>query len=175
MMLGLLLCGIALVVRSAPDPCASPANSIVRENCLAGVTSDHWDVNGAGCPAIRGFATKSSVVPGETVDLKMKLDAGERVKRVDVYRLGWYGGAGARLVGAFALRWNASEVSAAQPPCSEEASSALYDCGPWAVGASWAVGAGATSGLYVARMVLENGGVCPAACQGRKSGGTGRR
>ena len=118
MMLGLLLCGIALVVRSAPDPCASPANSIVRENCLAGVTSDHWDVNGAGCPAIRGFATKSSVVPGETVDLKMKLDAGERVKRVDVYRLGWYGGAGARLVGAFALRRNASEVSAAQPPCS---------------------------------------------------------
>ena len=137
--------------------CAATAtNDIVAENLLQGSASDHWDVNGAGCPAVRGYITVSSALPGETVDLKMKIDAGERLRRVDAFRLGYYEGKGARRVGEFALRPDASALSAAQPPCLEERATALYDCGPWAVGASFAIPSDATSGLYFARMVLDD-------------------
>ena len=69
---------------------AAATNDIVAENLLPGSASDHWDVNGAGCPAVRGYITVSSALPGETVDLKMKIDAGERLRRVDAFRLGYY-------------------------------------------------------------------------------------
>ena len=51
----------AVLVTAAEDPCASPANAIVAENCKQGVSSDIWDVNGAGSPGVRGFATQASV------------------------------------------------------------------------------------------------------------------
>jgi len=146
-----LLCAATLLCAVA-----AATNDIVAENLLPGSASDHWDVNGAGCPAVRGYITVSSALPGETVDLKMKIDAGERLRRVDAFRLGYYEGKGARRVGEFALRPDASALSAAQPPCLEERATALYDCGPWAVGASFAIPSDATSGLYFARMVLED-------------------
>lgn len=43
------------------------ASRIVRENCLPGVPSTEWDVNGAGDPSIQGFATDMSVNVGDTV------------------------------------------------------------------------------------------------------------
>ncbi|KAK7231920.1 hypothetical protein SO694_00083058 [Aureococcus anophagefferens] len=45
---------------------AAATNDIVAENLLPGSASDHWDVNGAGCPAVRGYITVSSALPGET-------------------------------------------------------------------------------------------------------------
>ena len=60
----------ALARGAADDPCASPANAVVAENCKQGVSSDVWDVNGAGSPGVRGFATQASVLPGEVVEFK---------------------------------------------------------------------------------------------------------
>ena len=90
-------------VGAAEDPCASPANAIVAENCKQGVSSDIWDVNGAGSPGVRGFATQASVLPGETIEFKIKLQFGEALKRVDIFRLGYYGGKGARVMGRATL------------------------------------------------------------------------
>jgi hypothetical protein len=71
-------------------------NPIAAENALAGNDSSEWDVNGSGDPTIQGFSTRMSLCGGETLELKVDTDASNY--RVDIYRLGYYGGLGARKV-----------------------------------------------------------------------------
>ncbi len=77
------------------DPCAT-GNAIVRENCLTGSPPSEWDISGAGDPSIQGFATDISVNRGGTVDFK--IDTNASAYRLDIYRMGYYGGNGARKV-----------------------------------------------------------------------------
>jgi Domain of unknown function (DUF4082)/Bacterial Ig-like domain len=76
--------------------CGSPANGIVAENCLAGNAASEWDVNGAGDASIQGFATDISVNRGQTVSFKIGTSSPDY--RLDIYRMGYYGGAGARKI-----------------------------------------------------------------------------
>ncbi|CAD7933965.1 unnamed protein product [Amoebophrya sp. A120] len=76
-------------------------NPIVEENCNlhyrdGARDSRHWDVNAAGDPFIQGFARPFSVQPGTTVEFRVRTIS--KKYRVDIYRLGFYGGKGARLV-----------------------------------------------------------------------------
>ncbi|MEN9419476.1 MAG: hypothetical protein RI988_3096 [Pseudomonadota bacterium] len=135
------------------DACATPANATVAENCLAGAPRSQWDVTGAGDTTIQGFATQMSVNRGETVAFKVKTDA--RAWRADIYRLGWYGGLGARQV---ATLQPSATLPQAQPACLSETATGLIDCGNWAVSASWAVPANAASGIYLARLVRTDTG-----------------
>ena len=49
-----------------------------------------------GDPAIQGFATDISVNQGQTVHFK--IDSLTTLYHLDIYRMGYYGGAGARKV-----------------------------------------------------------------------------
>src|SRR4051794_40721671 len=94
--LGLVL---ALIVSSnAYSSCASPANDIERENCLPGNPSSQWDIptRDRGDDSIQGFATDISVNRGGTVRFKVNTNA--RQWHLEIYRMGYYGGNGARLV-----------------------------------------------------------------------------
>ena len=133
----------------APD-CVRPVNRIVAENCKPGNPPTEWDVNGSGDLKIQGFATDISVNAGETIGFK--IDSGSRAYRSDIYRLGYYGGMGARRVAS--TRPAASPQP--QPPCLTAMAVRLYDCGNWDVSASWAVPADAMSGIHVARLVRED-------------------
>ncbi|HEY6401326.1 MAG TPA: N,N-dimethylformamidase beta subunit family domain-containing protein, partial [Blastocatellia bacterium] len=75
--------------------------------------------------------------------------------RLDIYRLGYYGGLGARFIAT-------AQPSAALPQiqptqCLTDSSTGLIDCGNWAESASWAVPSNATSGIYIAKLVREDG------------------
>ena len=134
--------------------CNAPPNPIVAENCLAGSPASEWDISGSGDPSIQGFATDISVNRGTTVSFKVSTNA--TAYRFDIYRMGYYGGLGARKVASVnpsaALPQN-------QPNCLNDASTGLIDCGNWAVSGSWAVPATAASGIYFAKLVrADNGG-----------------
>ena len=60
---------------AAGNPCASPANKIVAENCKPGNPSTDWDINGNGDESIQGFATDISYNVGETARFKIKTDS----------------------------------------------------------------------------------------------------
>ncbi len=135
-------------------PCGTPGNNeIIEENCLPGSPASEWDVSGAGSATIQGFATDISVQQGGTVGFKVDTNAADY--RLDIYRMGYYGGDGARYVTtvqpSVALPQN-------QPACAEQASTGLIDCGNWAQSASWNVPGNATSGIYFAKLVRESGG-----------------
>src|SRR4029453_12343380 len=129
----------------------NPANKVVAENCKPGNPSTEWDINGSGDPRIQGFATDISVNIGESIAFKIASDSPKY--RIDIYRLGYYGGAGARLVAT--VRPSAA-LPQTQPACLRDESVRLYDCGNWAVSASWAVPRDVMSGIYIARLVRED-------------------
>jgi hypothetical protein len=85
---------------AAADACAGAPNPILCENALPGNPASEWDIAGSGDPTIQGFATEFSVADGEDVSFKIKTDAVDY--RVEIYRMGYYGGAGA--AGAAAVR-----------------------------------------------------------------------
>jgi VCBS repeat-containing protein len=138
---------------SAANACSAPANAVVAENCLLGSASSEWDVSGDGDSSIQGFSTDISFNRGETAAFKINSDA--RAYRIDIYRLGYYSGAGARRV---ATIFPSVSLPQTQPPCLSDASTGLVDCGNWAVSATWAIPASAVSGVYVAKLTRTDTG-----------------
>ena len=93
----LLLTGGPGLGAQAPGPCDPPnGNPVVCENQQTGNPSSEWDIDGAGDSTIQGFATDISVNRGQTVSFKIDTDA--TTYRLDIYRMGYYGGMGARKV-----------------------------------------------------------------------------
>ena len=146
--------GSRLQVQSAiaADICAAPTNAIVAENCLTGNPSTEWDISGIGDSSIQGFATDISVNRGETVNFKIRTNTSSY--RLDIYRMGYYRGMGARKVSTVQVL-NRPQT---QPNCLNDRATGLIDCGNWAVSASWAVPANATSGIYFAKVVRTDTG-----------------
>src|SRR6185503_1577232 len=106
--------------------------------------------------SIQGFATNISVEPGELV--QFKIDTPSSNYRLDIYRMGYYSGRGARRVTAPAGILPSATLPQVQPPCLTDASG-LIDCGNWGVSASWAVPIDAVSGIYFAKLNrLDTGG-----------------
>ncbi len=136
---------------AAGGPCA--ANAVTTENCLVGNPASEWDVSGAGDPSIQGYATQISVNRGSAVQFKVQTNATNY--RLDIYRMGYYGGMGARKITT--INPTAS-LPQNQPSCLTQAATGLIDCGNWAVSASWTVPAAATSGVYFAKLVRADTG-----------------
>ena len=151
--LGLALLGLPGFAgrASADDPCTSPANAVVAENCLPGSPASQWDVSGAGDPSIQGFTTSFSIQPGDTVHFKIATDA--VAYTIDIYRIGYYGGAGARHV---AQLTPSATLPQTQPACLSDGTTGLVDCGNWSESGSWSVPAAAVSGVYIARLVRSD-------------------
>jgi hypothetical protein len=152
--LALVLTGLSVPAAATPaaaaDPCAPVVNPVVCENSKPGTPAATWDVSGSGSSAIQGFPTEMSVNAGETQRFKVRTTATSY--RLDIYRMGYYGGAGARLITTVTPAGRQS-----QPACLSEPATGLVDCGNWAVSASWAVPATAVSGIYFARLVRTDG------------------
>ena len=148
---------------AAADSCGTSTNPIFLENnchrdsngnMIAGVVGATaratWDVTGAGDPNLQGFATDISVNAGDVVHFKITADA---PYHFDIYRLGYYGGNGARHIDGPL----APSASAASQTClPADAATGLVDCGNWSESASWTVPATAVSGIYFARLSRDS-------------------
>src|SRR4051812_17737500 len=77
--------GRAAPATAAPkDPCASPANAVIAENCKPGNPPTEWDVNGGGDPSIQGFSTDVTYNAGEKAQFKILTPSSKY--RIDIYR-----------------------------------------------------------------------------------------
>ena len=129
-------------------------NAIVLENQKAGNPVSQWGIHGAidgvGDSNIEGFSTNISVNHGQRIDFKINTNASHY--KIDIYRLGYYGGNGARLVGS--LDQTSSSIQAAP---LRDAATGLVDAGNWSVSAGWNVPADAVSGVYIAKLTRLDG------------------
>lgn len=93
-----------------------------------------------------------SVNAGQSIQFKVDTSASNYT--IAIYRSGWYGGNGARKIATVtpsAFRQN-------QPACRTDLATELYDCGTWAVSATWQVPATAVSGVYFALLTRPDTG-----------------
>lgn len=149
----LLLRPEVLPAGQAPDPCLQNFNPIVCENQKPGDPASDWDIAGAGDASVQGFTTEMSVDQGQTV--LFKIDTAASAVQLDIYRMGYYGGFGARKVATIP----SSQVTETnQQSCLTNASTGLIDCGNWSVSASWTVPTTATSGIYFAKATRTDTG-----------------
>jgi hypothetical protein len=130
--------------RAQSGGCAT--NPIACENVLAGAPAAEWEV-GAGDASIQGFAAEFSVNRGTAIRFKVKTTAA--AYRIDIYRMGYYGGAGARKVATVLPSASLPQV---QPECLSDPTTGLIDCGNWLESASWNVPPQAVSGIYFAKL-----------------------
>ncbi|MFC3898834.1 DUF4082 domain-containing protein [Lentzea rhizosphaerae] len=139
---------LPFVLASAPAaanaaPCDAPVtNAVLCENTKPGTPG--WLVPSRD-NSIVGFTTDISSTPGGRVNFKVLTSA--PAYTIDIYRMGWYGGLGARLVGQIGR-----DTPQTQPSCLRDTPTALIDCGNWAVSVSWDVPSDAVSGIYYARV-----------------------
>jgi N,N-dimethylformamidase beta subunit-like, C-terminal len=143
-------------VNASPDRTAQPRpNPITEENALAGTGPDAWLPPSVPPTRIQGYASEISVLPGEDAHLHVSTAEGDRY-RVELYRLGWYGGAGARLLSCV-------------PSCGGDKSGRQFGSGhedpvSGVVRAGWpvtdvvSVPAGSVSGYYYALLRLTAAG-----------------
>ena len=137
----------------ASSPCGANINAIVCENLKPGDPASSWDVTGSGDASIQGFSTDISADQGGLVQFKVKTDAA--AYHIDIYRVGYYSGMGARKVATIVPSVTLPQT---QPACLTNAATGLIDCGNWAISASWSVPPDAVSGVYLARLVRNDTG-----------------
>ena len=129
---------------------AVASNAIVLENQKQGNPESEWGISGSGSTNIEGFATDISVDNGNTVSFKINTNSTNY--RIDIYRLGYYGGMGARKVTT--IQHTGLQT---QPNPLRNATTGTVDAGNWAVSASWTVPSDAVSGVYIAKLVRQDG------------------
>ncbi|NKK68731.1 DUF4082 domain-containing protein [Rhizobium leguminosarum bv. viciae] len=142
----------ALAAPMAAVSAAATPNKIALENLKQGNPISEWGLEGDGGGTIQGFATEISTNIGQTVDFKIATDSTHY--RIDIYRIGYYGGAGARKVDSIEQSLTSAQI---QPHPIVDMSLGLIDCGNWSVSASWQIPDDAVSGVYFAKLVREDG------------------
>jgi hypothetical protein len=121
---------------------ASSPNPIVLENSRGGVAG--WAGSMPQRPRVEGYTSRASVLPGETIDFHVASDP-PGAYEVMVYRLGWYGGQGARLVASFGGSAQAQVRSSSATGAGWPATNALRIPEDW------------VSGYYLARFTTATG------------------
>src|SRR5450755_934317 len=144
-----VILGAALlaVLPAAHSKAASCANPVACENQLPGTPQSVWDSGNTNDTYIQGFADPFSVNVGGSINFKINTAASSY--SIDIYRMGYYGGDGARLITSIPANIS---VSNSQLACNTNTVTGLVDCGNWGVSATWNVPSTAVSGVYFAHI-----------------------
>jgi hypothetical protein len=146
-----LTAGLASLALFASPATAAP-NPIQAENAQTGTST--WKYPEAVPPSIEGYASEASALPGDT--LHFHISTRPRANyRIEIYRLGWYGGVGARLL-ACLPSCATDEPGSPQPQGSPEGGTGLVRPG-WPVTDTLTIPPGWVSGYLLVRFVLKTG------------------
>ena len=144
----MLLSGV-LATMAPTAPVLAASNPIVTENQLPGTWG--WQLGSLvaddATGQIKGYASTTSASPNQSINLYVTVNP-VQTYTIDVYRVGWYAGLGAR------LRLHAGPLNGVhQLACLPAATTGLIDCN-WTPSYTLTIGADWTSGVYL--VVLTN-------------------
>jgi hypothetical protein len=124
------------------EACASPANPIVAENCLPG--TNEWIAENY-TESIEVFASTDTVNIGENIDLFVDTDA--PTFDLYIYRNGYYGGLGGRLMFS-----RTGLIGSQQPACARAEDTGLRTCSNWSPSFTLPIPQDWVSGVYIVRV-----------------------
>jgi hypothetical protein len=136
---------------SAADAASNP---VQVENALPGATD--WqltrvrlDESGMRSPWIEGYCSRQSVAAGETIDIMVSTDP-PRPFRIEIFRMGYYGGRGARLMTTI------GPLKGTTQPTPEPAEKDLHEC-RWTPSHTLTIPEEWVSGVYLGRLTTVPG------------------
>jgi hypothetical protein len=129
--------------------------SIAVENRARGTSAwrlpgPAYELGGAAHGAIAGYVAEQAIAPGETQSVYVNAPRARTVT-VRVYRMGWYGGLGGRLVLA-----SARLPASSQPPCAHRFTTGLTEC-RWHATLSFPIPPALASGVYLVKLRAATG------------------
>ena len=132
---------------------AQAPTSITAENQRPGTTSWQLHQNGyyVGNDAIgqiKGYASATSVYTGNSINFFVSVNPAQTYS-IAIYRMGWYGGTGGRL-----MLTTGTLYSTQQPTCPQDGTMGLIECN-WALAYTLNVPSVWMSGVYVALLTNE--------------------
>jgi hypothetical protein len=135
-------------VRRFAGPDGVESSFIIKENDLPGTT--RWRITTPQSPAgIMGYANRQQVRAGQSLTLYVSTEAPSF--HVDAFRMGWYHGAGARLV------WRSPELpGVVQPTCPVAPGTYMVQCF-WSPSLTIPVTAAWPQGSYLLKLVGSGG------------------
>lgn len=150
------------VTQSLPLPTVKP-NPIQAENALPGTTD--WLIPNASeaKTEIQGYAGAESAGAGQTLTFYVSVQYPHDSYTVKIYRLGWYGGAGGRLMQSLSetgqnqgyYDWSTYTIVNC-PTCTIDSYTHMVDAG-WKPSFHITIPANWVSGLYVAKLTTSEG------------------
>lgn len=145
LLVALIACSVGAGSASAAVSCPN-ANAVVNENNCMGAGTTAWQVQNYS-EDIGGFTTQTSYNLGQDVPLKIATDfTNSPSVNIDVYRMGYYGGTGGRLVySQHGVAINNSYTCNPMDPTTGE-----LNCANWSVTAAIPGGSLPISGIYEA-------------------------
>lgn len=148
---------LAVLGPACSKPEAAPRNPIETENLNPG--SDGWRIATlAQKREIEGYASAVSVAPGSSIDLMVSTSI-PKTFTIQIYRVGWYGGAGGRLMVSKDAPSGVIGPLAGEPrpvPTPTAAPDFLIEA-RWPVSYTLAIPATWPSGYYLAKLTREDG------------------
>ena len=139
---------IAMTVTAMASPTDHP---IITENRLPGTWD--WVLNNPANDReqqIKGYASKTSVAHGEGLDFHVSVSPPQDY-RIQIYRMGWYGGAGGRLMLDSGLLPGITQPA----PVLDEATGLIT--APWSADFQLSIPGDWVSGVYAAKLVNAEG------------------
>lgn len=139
-----VLCASSRPALSSPSGCAS--RSVAEENALPGGTG--WSTE-AAVPLVQGYATSTSVYCGRKISFKLGTQNSRPVQvLLQAWRLGYYGGAGGRLV------WVSSTLTVRRPLHWDVVARGTHTLtAPWKTTLTLTIPHTWTQGVYAFRIV----------------------
>ena len=135
---------------AAPASAPPASATIVEENAKPGTPGWPIPTDPAIWDKVRGFADHVSAQHGETVALYVS--TGARSYRVEAYRMGYYGGSGARLV------WSSEALTGGVQPSATIEPVTLMREAPWTPSTAITIGNDWTPGIYMLKLLSSDGG-----------------
>jgi N,N-dimethylformamidase beta subunit-like protein len=131
-----------------------PINQVQRENRQKGTRA--WSlIQTASNGEIVGYASEVSVLPGQAVHFHVSTTPAGRYQ-ILIYRLGWYGGAGARRVACLPACTRTKQGQARTVPTPDPTTGLVR--ATWPVTDTYRFPRKAVSGYYLAKLTLRNPG-----------------
>lgn len=148
-MLGSWLTAFLAPYQTHPAIADLPDNPTASENCCPGandwqLTRVRVDQSGFRSPWIEGYCNLQSAQAGETIEIKVSTDPPRRV-HTEIFRLGYYGGKGARLMRRY------EPIQGELQPTPSPGAKNLHEC-RWKTSVVLPVPANWPSVVYISRL-----------------------
>jgi len=143
-----LLLPLMILFVHPPVDVHAQGNPVVVENALPG-TTDWVLTNPATNREIEGYASLTSVNRGNTINFFVSTSG---PYTIDIYRMGWYGGAGARKMTVSPIA-----LTGTLQPIPAPTADGLFECN-WSLSHTLSVANDWVSGVYVAKLTQSSSG-----------------